>query len=77
MGAECGSDAAGVRSVEKGSATNKVDQRKYHAKAAAWDHSAAKINKTPLKTIEKQVAFKVSNVFVLAAWFVRAPVGTG
>ena len=42
----------------------------YHAKASGWDHSAAKINKTPLKKIEKQVAFKVNNLFILAAWFV-------
>ena len=40
------------------------------AKAAGWDHSAAKINKTPWKTVEKQMAFKANNMFILTAWFI-------
>jgi hypothetical protein len=45
-------------------------REEYHSKACAWSHSAAKVNKTPLKKINKQVAFKNNNLFVLAAWFV-------
>ena len=42
----------------------------YIAKASEYDQSQSKMNKTPLKTIKKQVAFKANNAFTLSGWFI-------
>ena len=42
----------------------------YIAKASDFDQAQSKMNKTPLKTIKKQVAFKSNNAFTLSGWFI-------
>ena len=48
----------------------RASEEAYMSKATGYFKSACKTNKTPHKKIRKQVAFKASNLFVLAAWFI-------